>query len=40
MAEQLVIVGAGVAGCSAAIEAAKLGLRVTFWTSIRRVCRR
>jgi NADPH-dependent 2,4-dienoyl-CoA reductase/sulfur reductase-like enzyme len=29
MAEQLVIVGAGIAGCSAAIEAAKLGLRVT-----------
>ncbi len=29
MAEQLLVVGAGVAGCSAALEAAKLGLRVT-----------
>jgi thioredoxin reductase len=29
MSEQLLIVGAGLAGCSAAIEAAKLGLRVT-----------
>src|SRR5689334_16057474 len=27
--EQLVVVGGGVAGCSAAIEAARLGLRVT-----------
>lgn len=29
MGEQLLVVGAGVAGCSAALEAAKLGLRVT-----------
>jgi NADPH-dependent 2,4-dienoyl-CoA reductase/sulfur reductase-like enzyme len=29
MAKQLVVIGAGAAGCSAALEAAKLGLRVT-----------
>jgi pyruvate/2-oxoglutarate dehydrogenase complex dihydrolipoamide dehydrogenase (E3) component len=29
MAEQLVVIGAGAAGCSAALEAAKLGLKVT-----------